>query len=378
LLGQDWFEKMKAKKAIEKYFSGEVKLLLNILSGSDVPTMQQMQADMNRLLRIALLQRVAWHLLQYTKQHPYLLSGDQLEWLSNRVKNNASRSLVQLHELLRVCSNFNESGTAYACIKGPQLARMLYGKEALKESVDLDIMLVKASDLGQVHRQLAVLGYTRSNLNDHKSWISRKIFLIGKREVHYFNPGSRCSIDLHLRAGANTYLTRERFRDFYSDLETYALENSQVHVLPQEKYLVYLCYHGALHQFSRLGWMMDIRAFFRQRRGSLNFQKMLDIARSLRVERHFSLAMILMNEWFGDTIPEAISEEILYNRRIHYLAVICSHMLDRDAGYGLTLKGRFRKLLYMMVLIEGMAGKIDLLYGIFMRNIIKIIRWMKL
>ncbi len=51
------------------------------------------------------------------------------------------------------------------------------------------------------------------------------------------------------------------FSDVFNDLETFDLDGHPVTIFAREQYLVYLCYHGALHQFSRLGWLMDIRAF---------------------------------------------------------------------------------------------------------------------
>ena len=149
---------------------------------------------------------------------------------------------MQLHELIRISREFNEANISYACMKGPQLARMLYGKEALKESVDLDIMLVNESELETAHRHLMNLGYGQSNLNDYKSWFAKKIFLLGKREVHYFNAKAGCHVDLHVRAGANTYLTAGRFRKLYTDLRIYDLEGMPVPIVPPEQYLTCLLY----------------------------------------------------------------------------------------------------------------------------------------
>ena len=49
------------------------------------------------------------------------------------------------------------------------------------------------------------------------------------------------------------------------------------------------------------------------------------------------------------------------------LVNICRQMIGKDEGYGLSLRGRIGKLMYMMILIKGFAGKVDLLYGIFLR-----------
>jgi len=254
-------------------------------------------------------------------------------------------------------------------VKGPQLARMLYGREALKESVDLDLMLVREAGTDQAYARLKELGYTESDLDRHSGRISRKIFLIAKRELDFLNPGNGCRIDLHVRPGSNAYLTARLFRDFFTDLETYNLEGSQVWVLPPEKYLVYLCYHGGLHQFSLLGWLLDIRTFLELQRDKLDLEKLVRQARGIRAERSLFLALRLLNTCFGDEIPAVLKKRIPRNWRMRFLVMHCLRILPREPGYGFTLPGRFGKLVYMMVLIRGMAGRIDLLLGIFMRMV---------
>jgi hypothetical protein len=251
---------------------------------------------------------------------------------------------------------------------------MLYGREAFKESVDLDILLVNEPDLDQANDLFFRMGYTWSNLNVHKGKLSRKVFLIAKREIHYVNPVNGIHIDLHLRAGANTYLTSGLFRNFFNVLETDDLEGHPVNILPPEQYLAYLCYHGALHQFSRLAWLMDIRAFLAVKQHTLNFDRVLSLAVDIRAERSLVLAMTLLHEYFGDEMPRGLQKAVSEKRRIRFLAKNCRRMLKRDSSYGLTLQGRINKLIYMMVLIRGFAGRLDLLYGIMMRNVVE---WIK-
>jgi hypothetical protein len=142
-------------------------------------------------------------------------------------------------------------------------------------------------------------------------------------------------------------------------------------VLPDEEYFVYLCYHGALHQFSRLAWLMDIRAFLHMKKDSLDYPVLLKIARTLQVERHTGLTLRLLEDYFGDEIPEPLSVLLTHSRRMRFLTKNCHRMAGRETSYGLSLRGRSGKLVYMMVMIKGLAGKIDLLYGIIMRMVVE-------
>jgi hypothetical protein len=349
----------------------EIEILLQIVKGDVDQRISLAACNIPRLIQLTEMHKVVYQLLLFAQMHTLDFTSDQLLQLDNHCRQGALRSLTQLHELKRIAGVLNDKEIGYVCIKGPQLSRMIYGREALKESVDLDIMLVQPEDLTEVHAILTGLGYTQSNLNQYQNKLSRKIFLIAKREVQYFNRETRCAIDLHIRPGANTYLTAKYFKGFLSGLQVADLEGTSVPVLSDEAYFVYLCYHGSLHQFSRLAWLMDIRAFLSLKRKVFDYPKIMAIAHSLRAERSVFLAMLLLQHYFGHEIPKDIADNISYNKRFRYLVLVCTKMIGRDAIYWMTLRGRAEKVVYIMLLIKGMAGKIDWLYGIFMRFVVK-------
>jgi hypothetical protein len=223
-----------------------------------------------------------------------------------------------------------------------------------------------------VHEIFAQLGYTESNLNDYPGKWRRKIFLVAKREVHYFNKENKCAIDLHIRPGANTYITAKYFKGFLADLKTFDLEGTPVPVLQDEAYFVYLCYHGALHQFIRLAWLLDIRAFLQQKEKTLDREKIKNIARTLNVERSVALALLLLEQYFGDPFVASLNYNV-QSDRVWELASKCHKMLSSKPGYVLSIKGRLDKVLYIMKLVKGLPGKIDWFYGIFMRQVMKIV-----
>lgn len=351
---------------------GEVKILLKILKGGDDQRGTGDQFDADRLIRLAEMHRVTYPLYVFAQGHPGLLDKSRVDALADRCRNNALRSLNQLHELIRIAGDFQQAGIPVVVLKGPQLARMVHGREALKESVDLDILLVQGTDLGKAHLLLKEAGYTQSNLNIHRGKLSRKIFLIAKREVHYFNPRNKTHIDLHARAGANTYLTDNLFRHIFDELETFDLDGQPVTIFAREQYLVYLCYHGALHQFSRLGWLMDIRSYVKEYNDLLDYGKVITLARQIKSETCLYLAFSLLKKYFDDDIPVVLKKMIPENPRFNYLVDSCRDMLWREPGYGLTLRGRANKLSYMMRLINNLPGRADLLYGITMRFLSKL------
>ena len=348
----------------------EIEILLKILKGDAGLQEDPESFDAGLLIRWAEVHKVVYPLLTFARKYRNLFTRENILRLENHCLQTARRSLSQLSELKRIAAALQENKIDFAVIKGPQLSRMLYGREALKESVDLDIMLAHDSSQAETHELLTRLGYTWSNLAACRSGFTKRIFIIAKREVQYISPATRSHIDLHIRPGANTYLTARLFRDFFNAFEDFDLEGVRVPVPPLEKYFAYLCYHGSLHQFSRLAWLLDIRAFLQTRYHALDFQKVLAIARSWRAERSVFIAMYLLQDYFGDEVPASLTSPPKHAGRTAFLASQCRELLDKDEKYAFSLHGRFGKLIYMMVLIKGLAGKIDLLFGILLRMVI--------
>ncbi len=342
----------------------EIIILLRIIAGiADSKMMQGI--DSKRLIRLSYLHKVVYQILLFAQKNPGVFSAQELGDFNDHSLKVARKSLSQLQELRNLDAQFKEKSISFVCIKGPQLSRMIYGREALKDSVDLDLMLVNGKDLPVVHTLLSEAGYTRSNLNDYPGKLRRKLFLIAKREVSYFNPSTRIAIDLHIRPGANTYLTEHRFDDFFQRLKPFDLEGTSVTVLSDEAYFVYLCYHGALHQFSRLAWLADIRAFLKLKSTTMDMLEIKAIAGKWRVTNCVNLALGLIKAYFEEEYLPFSTES---SWRMKFLIASCKKVLYHSPGYGITLPGRIHKTIYIQFLLDGLAARIDWFYGIVMRK----------
>ncbi len=341
--------------------------LLTLLRGETPPPAS------DKLVLMAQMHRVSYEVWRYAQHNPGFLTKRQMETLDAHCRRNALKALDQLLELTRVSKTFHEAGIAYASVKGQQLSRMLYGRQAQKESIDLDILLARPADLEKAHMVLNSIGYTRSPLSRYKGKFPRWIYLIAKREVDYFNPSNQCRIDLHVRPGANTYLTAYHFRNFFMELESTLIDGYPIFIPPQEQYFAYLCYHGSLHQYMRLGWLMDIRAFLTVKEKTLDYTKIRNQARNMGATDHLHLTLIVLRDWFGMEIPAPLRPYVKDSLRLRILARSCRRAITRPEGYSMTLRGRIGKFLYMMVLLRGLSARFDWVYGIVTRQIAGVI-----
>jgi hypothetical protein len=177
-------------------------------------------------------------------------------------------------------------------------------------------------------------------------------------------------VDLHVKPLANTIITRYRCRNFFSDLQYLPFEGITVPVLPPEKYFVYLCHHGACHQFSRLGWLLDIRSFYDQQKEIMVMDKILFVADSIKTGRSVCLAFYLLEGLFHVPMPEKIKQAIGHSGTIEWLAKNCLKAIAYEKGDDLKIKARFDRIFYLMRLTRSLAGKVDVVLSVLLRHLV--------
>ena len=363
------------KKHVDINLPSQLKRLLSILNAFSTEIRNSYTSIIDReeyatLGALSARHKTEFYLFSYYQQNPDLVPADHLLLLRKRMTRQAVKSLQQLNELISICKNFNKAELQYAIIKGPHLARMLYGNSAVKVSVDLDILMVNPQDLFGFHAVFINAGY---NCHEQKlltvSW-KRNLYISAKRELHFFNPIVKCAVDLHVKPFANTILTNRRHRNFFSDLERIPFEGITIPILPSEKYFVYLCHHGACHQFARLGWLLDIRNFYNQQKEILVMDKILSVAGSMNTKRSVFLAFYLLEALFDVTMPEKIWQTTNRSGTIQWLAVKCLKAISYTKGESLTLKARLERIVYLVKLTKGFAGKVDVVLSVFLRHLV--------
>ena len=97
-----------------------------------------------------------WHL---NRLAPATVPGAVLDDLRQRFLANARHSLLLTGELLRLLPLFADHGVPAIPFKGPTLAVYAYGNLALRQFIDLDLLILPA-DLARARELLAAEGYT--------------------------------------------------------------------------------------------------------------------------------------------------------------------------------------------------------------------------
>lgn len=220
---------------------------------------------------------------------PESISGILLEG----ARAAASRGLLQARESLRLQEAFEAADLTSMIVKGSPLAILAYGDLGIKESCDVDI-LVMPHDVLAAREQLLGLGY-RSNVGTLQPEVFEQMVKHGK-EAQFLHPGKGVSVDLHWRL--IDYRRLMYGIDVHGPSQTVAVPGGALRTLANEPLFAHLCLHGAVHGWMRLKWLADLNAFIGGRSAE-EVEHLHDAARRYGVGRSASLAISLSERLFG-------------------------------------------------------------------------------
>jgi hypothetical protein len=198
-----------------------------------------------------------------------------------------SRSLI----LADIVNELNRSYVPALVLKGPATAIAAYGDCSRRIFYDADL-LVRRTDLRRARDILLERGYSASfhaGLEDA---------LISGQDALEFS-GSRMTVELHW-----TLLSRHlRFNLSVDDLwnESVVIEcvGSRLRTLALEHHFLYLCAHGAKHEWRVLRWICDVAQLSRRLTGQ-QAERVIALAEKTHTRRILSLGLRIVREFYGE------------------------------------------------------------------------------
>ena len=213
------------------------------------------------------------HLLELASQHSVLpLLCQQLQThceqalppaigseLERLFKANAYKNIKFSRELGQLLQVFRAHNLPVLAFKGPTLGEMVYGDYTLRQFMDLDL-LVHESDMLRAKELLLEQGY-------------KSLFkLSGTQQVSYLQLGSeqdfwqqskQVLVDLHWSILPKRFSFSPPPTYVWVRCQTLELDNQPIQTLALEDLLLFLCAHGAKHNWESLGLVCDIAELLR-------------------------------------------------------------------------------------------------------------------
>ncbi|MFJ8064752.1 nucleotidyltransferase family protein [Psychrobacillus sp. NPDC096426] len=233
-----------------------------------------------------------------------LLPDSVLQSLKELYKENTYKMLQLSGEMSFINNLLYENRIKTIFLKGPILAKDLYGDISLRTSGDLDF-LIPIERIDEAEKLLVEQGYKRKDNFDRilNDWKFRN------HHVTYFHPHKRITLEIHWRLHPGP--AREtNFQDLWERKRESNLTASPISYLGKEDLFHFLVVHGARHGWYRLRWLHDIHQIMKQ---SLNWDLVYALFKKNHHVPHAGQALILASQLFGTKLTNDV--HVLINNK---------------------------------------------------------------
>ena len=247
-------------------------------------------------------------------------------------RDSARRNLIFTAKLLELLDAFAGAGVAVVAVKGPVLAEMLYADPVLRPFSDLDL-LVRKQDVAAA---LAVLSGAGYRLAAHLARLSVRGLLRLEFEV-LLQGGRMPPVDLQWEIGLGDYPFGYDPEILWRSLGRARIAGREVAGLTPESLLLFLCVHGAKHNWSRLHWVGDVA---RLARLEPDWETALETAAAAGCERPVLLGLLLAHRVAEAAVPASIvrrAGEVEAVRRLADEVVSRLHRIPAEVPDGVEL-----------------------------------------
>jgi hypothetical protein len=246
---------------------------------------------------------------------PTAVPDDVRSHLQTLHDRNFQKNLSRTIELLQIVGLLTAHGIAVRAFKGATLAQKAYGNLALREFVDLDI-LVPETQVVQASHLLVERGYApQFELTDAQLHTYAQL----RNEHTFWHHTKEIAVDLHWELLPRSYSFSPPPELLWADCDWVPFTQQALPTLPPEPLLLFLCAHGAKHNWSRLCWICDVAELLRVS-PQLDWERLHQSTGQLGSRRMLRLGLFLAHHLLGAALPEPMLTQIQGDAAVQRLA----------------------------------------------------------
>jgi len=234
--------------------------------------------------------------------------------LDDRFRANVARSLLLVRDLADIVDLLGRHGIPVVPFKGPALAESLYGNAALRECVDLDI-LIRRRDVPEAIRTLVSAGYADGK---QLTPAQQNAFLATQYEYPFLSP-SGILVELQWRIVPRYFSLPLSEEQYWSRIQPLTVCGREMNSLSREDLLLLLCFHGGKHGWEKLIWLADVAELVVSH-PHLDWEYVLDQSRRAGGLRMLLLGVVLANRLLGTAIPPDLEQSLARDRTVERIA----------------------------------------------------------
>ena len=234
------------------------------------------------------------HLNALARQRENVIPEWVIEQLRTAHQGMAARSLLLTAELRRVVTALAGASIPALPYKGATLAALVYGDVALRQFIDLDI-LVSLRQFDAARDTMALLGYAP----EHETSATRaRRFSSSGHEESFVSQTAK--VELQWRLADAYYGANVSFDDMWPGRTPMTIAGTDVMTLGAEDLLLALCVHGNTHMWNRLIWIADVAELLSKSSESstitLDWDRVREVAHRAHSSRRVRLGVALARE----------------------------------------------------------------------------------
>ena len=265
------------------------------------------------------------HLSAIARRHENVIPKWVIERLRIAHQGMAARSLLLTAELRRVVTALAGASIPALPYKGATLAALVYGDVALRQFVDLDI-LVSLREFDTARDTMALLGYAPEHA---KSATRARRFSSSGHEESFVSQTAK--VELQWRLADAYYGANVSVDDMWPGRWSMTIAGAEVMTLGAEDLLLALCVHGNTHMWNRLIWISDVAELLRRSSESstmiLDWDRVRDVAHRAHSSRRVRLGVALARDILDAPLPPAAHRWINSDATITRLVAIVENEL---------------------------------------------------
>jgi hypothetical protein len=273
------------------------------------------------------------------------------------------KSLHLASVLSEIFGEFSNSEIEALGLKGPVLAKSLYGKVDGRSFSDLDI-LIRPEDMRRSVEALEKLGFSVYYPNADLSEEQWRYYFKYKKEIGLTHRTQRTSIELHTGIYTHHLLKKSDESILLGESVEIPIYEVAVRTLSQDNNFLYLAYHGAFHLYRRLFWLRDVDHALRK--WDLHHDVIFLNAQKLGIERMLLLSLMLCREFFDSDIPDVYKTSLKNDqKKLRQLFRIClRHMSGKEHQ---SILDRFWRNYYFLLLKPGIKYRWNVIKSLYHR-----------
>ena len=275
------------------------------------------------------------------------------ETIKRKTDFNRKRALQQTAELIQLSRLFEENGIRAISLKGPILAKQVYGDVGMRHAGDLDL-LVDKNNFEKAKLILLQCGYTLGEKYVSIKENEQAVFMELRNHFTFNNPTLKTSVELHWRYLFNNQINILGDSNALINITYVELHKTKINMLPPDSNFLYLVLHGTRHAWFRLKWLCDIAELSNDNINILNNYKEDTI--QTQMKRPFLQLSMLLQTLFDMPLP--INTTPMNRAVLNLYDYISSRIQSNTHPPFSNFKDIFKEIRYNLLLKRAISYKL--------------------